>query len=524
VMLESVKIFSKERIGVNKLISMGNKLDLKESDYLEYLISDGETKTIVLYLENIADGRRLMDLAGRCDKPIIALKANRNPSSHEIARFHTSALAGDDLVADSALRQAGIHRVETLQEMVDCVRIFGLPIPRGRKLAVLGRSGGLAVILADAVHRYGFELARLSEDFFNMVGRETRAGVIRMTNPLDMGDIFNIDFYVQLMEKALQEKDVDGLVISHSYVVDSELETSRKIIQEAERLCGAYGKPVVFCLVTDRKNRFLMNPTGDFPVFEDVDHAMRALARSYGHHRTQSLRARGKGFKGVGPLRRKGKKIEIANAGDIFSNLARHGLPVVGHALAGSVKEALVRARKMGYPVALKTASLDILHKTEAGGVRIGIKGPGDLANGFRAMVRDLKKNGYRPEELLIQKMVPKGQEVFIGGKQDPEFGPVILFGLGGVFVEVLKDIAIRVAPIDAGTAREMIEEIKGSAILKGFRGQLPSDLAVLIQCMVRASRLLAEHPEIKNLDINPLVVLEKGKGCLIVDAKMDVI
>jgi len=218
------------------------------------------------------------------------------------------------------------------------------------------------------------------------------------------------------------------------------------------------------------------------------------------------------------------EKIEIANAGDLFNVLERHGLPVVSHALAGSEKEALARAREMGYPVALKTASLDILHKTEAGGVRIGIRGPGDLASGFRAMVRDLKKNGYRPEELLIQKMAPKGQEVFIGGKQDPEFGPVILFGLGGVFVEVLKDVVIRVAPIDAGTAREMIEEIKGAAILKGFRGQPPSDLAVLIQCMVRASRLLAEHPEIRNLDINPLVVLEKGKGCLIVDAKMDVI
>lgn len=524
VMAESVKIFSKERIGINKLISMGNKLDLKEADYLEYLISDRETKTIVLYLENIAEGRRLMDLAGRCDKPIIVLKANRNPSSNEIARFHTSALAGDDLVADSAFRQAGIHRVLTLQEMVDCVRIFGLPIPRGRKLAVLGRSGGLAVILADAVHRYGFKLARLSEDFFNLVRRETRAGVIRMTNPLDMGDIFNIDFYVQLMEKALQEKDVDGLVISHSYVVKREVEPSRKIIQEAKRLCKAYGKPVVFCLITDREDCFRMNPSGEFPVFEEVDHAMRALATSYEHHRTQSLRARGKGFKGMGPMRRKRKKIEIANAGDLFNVLERHGLPVVSHALAGSEKEALARAREMGYPVALKTASLDILHKTEAGGVRIGIRGPGDLASGFRAMVRDLKKNGYRPEELLIQKMAPKGQEVFIGGKQDPEFGPVILFGLGGVFVEVLKDVVIRVAPIDAGTAREMIEEIKGAAILKGFRGQPPSDLAVLIQCMVRASRLLAEHPEIRNLDINPLVVLEKGKGCLIVDAKMDVI
>jgi len=524
VMAESVKIFSKERIGVNKLISMGNKLDLNETDYLDYLIGDAETKTIVLYLENISEGRRLMDLAGRSDKPIVLLKANRNPSSHEIARFHTSALAGDDLVADSALRQAGIHRVQTLQEMVDCIRIFSLPIQRGRNLALLCRSGGLAVILADAAHRYGFTLARLSEDFFNLVRSGTRAGVIRMTNPLDMGDIFNIDFYVQLMEKALQEKDVDGLVVSHSYVVERELDPTRKIIREAKRLCEAYGKPVVFCLVTDRRNRFLMNPEGDYPVFEDVDHAMKALAVSFEHHRIQSLRALGKGFKGIGPVRRKGKKIEIATTGDIFHVLERYRLPVIRHAFAGNEKEILAHAGEMGYPVALKTASLEIIHKTETGGVRINLKKPADVRSGFRAMARDLRKSGYRPGDYLIQKMAPKGQEVFIGGKQDPEFGPVILFGLGGVFVEVLKDIAIRVAPVDNRTARGMIEEIRGAPILKGFRGQPRSDTAALAQCIVRASRLLAEHPEIQNLDINPLIVLEKGKGCLIVDAKMDVI
>lgn len=523
VMAESVKIFSKEGIGVSKLISIGNKLDLKEADYLEYLISDGETKIIVLYLENVAEGRRLMDLAARCDKPIILLKANRNPSSNEIARFHTSALAGDDFVTDSAVRQAGIHRVETLHEMVDCAKIFSLPVIRGKRLAVLGRSGGLAVILADAVHRYGFELARLSEDFFNLVRRETRAGVIRMTNPLDMGDIFNIGFYVQLMEKALQEKDVDGLVISHTLVIKPELETTRKVVQEAERLCRIYDKPVVFCLITDRDNRFLVQSPSGFPLFEEVDYALKALAKSCDHQRVLDQRARKRGFKDAGPLRRRGKRIRIAHAGDIFDTLERQGLPAVGHAVAGSEREARACARRIGYPVALKTASLDILHKTEAGGVRLGIGGPGELEKGLRAMARDMKKNGYPPGSFLIQKMAPKGQEVFIGGKQDPDFGPVILFGLGGIFVEVLKDVVLRVAPIDAAEARGMIEETRGAAILHGFRGRPPSDVNALVRCLVRASRLLAEHPEIRNLDINPVVVLEKGRGCLVVDAKMDV-
>jgi len=523
VMAESVKIFSKEGIGVNKMISMGNKLDLRESDYLEYLISDGGTKTILLYLENVADGRRLMSLAGRCEKPIVLLKANRNPSSHEIARFHTSALAGDDFVTDFAIRQAGIHRVDNLQEMVDCAKIFSLPIIRGRRLAVFGRSGGLAVILADSVHRYGFELARLSEDFFNLVRREIRAGVIRMTNPLDLGDIFNISFYVQLMEKALQEKDVDGLVISHTYVVKNELEPSRKIVEEAERLSRLYEKPVVFCLITDRENRFLVRSPGEFPVFEEVDHALKALARSYDQYMVLRRRTSKRQVAGPEPLRRKGKKIKIAHAGDIFAVLERYGLPVIGHDVAGNEKEARICARRIGYPVALKTASLEIIHKTEAGGVKLGLRGPGELLKGLRGMERNLRKNGYPADSFLIQKMAPEGQDVFIGGKQDPDFGPVILFGLGGIFVEVLKDVVLRVAPIDSATAREMIEETRGAALLRGFRGRPPSDVKALVQCLVRTSRLLADHPEIQNLDINPVVVLEKGKGCLVVDAKMDV-
>lgn len=523
VMLEGLKLFSQDTIGVNKLVSMGNKLDLNENDYLDYLIHDPGTKIVALYLENIAGGRRLMNLAGSTDKPIIVLKANTSSSSNEIARFHTSALAGDDLVADAAFRQAGIHRVQNMQDMMDNVKIFSLPLLRGANLALLCRSGGMAVMLADAVHRYGFKLANLSPSFFDLVRREVRAGVIRMTNPLDLGDVFNLPFYVQLMEKALQEETVDGLVISHSYVVAADIHPTRKIIAEAGRLCKTYGKPVVFCLIADREQCHRINHAEDFPVFQEVDRAVKALARLYDHSKVLAARAEGKGFTGLPGFRNRRKKIDMRHSGDLLAVLETYRLTPVDYSVVRSEEEALKQARRMGYPVALKTAALEIVHKTEAGGVTIGIAGPEALRKTFRAMRKALMRQGWASEPFILQKMAPRGQEVFIGGKQDPEFGPVILFGLGGIHVEVMKDVALRVAPIDERTAREMLDEIRGAALLRGFRGEPPSDRSALAKCLVRASRLIAEHPEIKNLDINPLMVLKKGEGCLVVDAKMEI-
>ena len=203
IALDCMRLLSYENLGASKLISMGNKLDVNENDFFEFLRSDPDTGVIGFYLEDVADGVRLMKLAESTEKPLIVLKANTNPASNHAARFHTAALAGDDEVVTAAFRQAGIHRVQNLTEMMESFKVFSLPVIKGTRLAVLGRSGGQAVLLADAVHRYGFELAKLSDDFFNHVRQHIRAGVIRMSNPLDMGDIFNIDAYAGIVEKAL---------------------------------------------------------------------------------------------------------------------------------------------------------------------------------------------------------------------------------------------------------------------------------------------------------------------------------
>ena len=290
IALDCMRLLSYENLGASKLISMGNKLDVNENDFFEFLRSDPDTRVIGFYLEDVADGGRLMRLAAQTEKPLIVLKANTNPASNHAARFHTAALAGDDEVVTAAFRQAGIHRVQNLTEMMESFKVFSLPVIKGPRLAVLGRSGGQAVLLADAVHRYGFELAKLSDDFFSHVRQHIRAGVIRMSNPLDMGDIFNIDAYAGIVEKALAEDGVDGVVISHAYVANLEVAPSKRLLEASLDLSRRYGKPVIPCIIPDKHTWFSVKEEADAFLFEDVDTALKALSRSLWHHRFQAGR------------------------------------------------------------------------------------------------------------------------------------------------------------------------------------------------------------------------------------------
>jgi acetyltransferase len=510
-----MRLLSYENLGASKLISMGNKLDVNENDFFEYLRTDPDTAVIGFYLEDVADGGRLMKLAAATEKPLIVLKANTNPASNHAARFHTAALAGDDEVVTAAFRQAGIHRVQNLSELMECFKVFSLPVVKGTRLAVLGRSGGQAVLLADAVHRYGFELAKLSDDFFNHVRQHIRAGVIRMSNPLDMGDIFNIDAYAGIVEKALSEEGVDGVVFSHAYVADLEIAPSKRLLEASHALAHRYGKPVIPCIIPDKHTWFsVKEETGAF-LFEDVDTALSALSRSLWHHRFQSGRRKDAPKRPSGSKRAPSLRPGFMNPDEAFSLLGTYGLPHAGLAVAGSADEAVKAARRLRYPVALKTADPGVLHKTEKGGVALNIGGEQEL----RKAVRSMKAKRY-----LVQKMAPEGTEVIIGARKDNEFGHVVLFGLGGIFVELLKDTAMRIVPLTAKEAESMVLEIRAAGLLKGFRGKGPLDVKALGRCIAGISKLLVDHPEIRNIDINPLILYGKGQGCIAVDAKIEVI
>ncbi len=514
IAMDCMRLLSYENLGASKLISMGNKLDVNENDFIEFLCTDPDTRVIGCYLEDVADGAGLMSLAARTEKPLIVLKANTNPVSNSAAKFHTAALAGDDDVVTAAFRQAGIHRVQNLAEMMECFKVFSLPVIRGNRLAVLGRSGGQAVLLADAVHRYGFELAKLSDDFYGFVRQHIRADVIRMSNPLDMGDIFNIDAYAGIVEKALCEDCVDGVVFSHAYVASLEVAPSRRLLEASLGLSKRYGKPVLPCIIPDKYSWFSMKEeTGTF-LFEDVDTAMKALSNSLRHHRRREAMKAAAPARVARPKRRPPLKPGFMPPEEAFPLLGSCGIPHAAVAVAESVDEAARAARRMRYPVALKTADPNVLHKTEKGGVVLGLVNEQALRKAWRAM---------KSKRCLVQKMAPAGTEVIIGARKDNEFGHVVLFGLGGILVELLKDTAMRVIPLTAKEAESMVLDIKAAGLLKGFRGRGPLDVKALGRCIAGISKLLQEHPEIRNIDINPLILYGKGKGCIAVDAKIEV-
>jgi acetyltransferase len=416
------------------------------------------------------------------------------------------------------MKQAGIHRVENLKEMTDSFKAFSLKPLKGLRLAVVTRSGGHAVLAADSVYRHGFKLASFSEDFFNMLSEKTRAGVIRRTNPVDLGDVFDFNVHQEIAERALREDGVDGVVVVHSYALGLDSEPTRSFIASIANLSKAHEKPIIFCMNGHKEDWFAMREVVDFPIFMHVDEALMALRLSYTHFINRT-RVRGD-YSQMMKYTEKGAIASRLTPGimpvvEVFDLIRTYGLTVADYRLVKDMEEGLKAARAIGYPVSLKIVSPYILHKTEAAAVLLNIENKKALEKAFQ----DRKADSY-----LIQKMVPSGCEIIIGGRNDPEFGPVILCGLGGIFVEVYKDAAVRVVPIDEEMALQMIEELKGAAILKGFRGQEPYDMKYLVTVLVKVSRLLMEHPEIKVLDINPLILQQKGNGGIAVDIKLQIL
>ncbi|MGD0230973.1 MAG: acetate--CoA ligase family protein [Syntrophorhabdales bacterium] len=510
---EMVRRCLAEHVGLGKLASIGNSLMVDANDFLEFLIGDPATGPIGLYLEDVKNGRRLMDLASGTEKPVIVLKANTSPVSREIASFHTAALLGDEIVIDAAFRQAGIHRVATLQDMVDCFKIFSLPLLAGPNLVLISRSGGQAVVLADEAHKHGFVLPKLPPAFFNRIGEKAKAGVIRATNPIDLGDVFNDLFYLEVIGAALKEPSVDGVIFFYDYPFNET--TVFDMAKGIEDLRRVSEKPLVLCMVPDRRDWFDLRYGSSGQWFSEPERAFAALKRSLAHYRNgvSGRRTTGDGATADAPAAMLGHgQPGIASTAGALSLMETYGVPLVPYELVTDLPGCIEAAHRMGYPVALKAAEPFIAHKTEAGAVRLNIGSDGELTDAFDAMAADV---------YLLQAMAASGVETIIGGKRDAEFGPVVMFGLGGIFVEVMNDVTLRVAPVDERAAREMIEEIKGAPLLSGARGAGRADTGSIARALVAVSRLLVDHPEVEGIDINPLRVFKEGKGCLALDVKI---
>jgi acetyltransferase len=494
--LSYLGFLAEENMGINKFVSLGNKLDVDENDLLEYLISDEGTRIILLYLEGFTDGRRFIEIASKSKKPILVHKSNRFKASSSIAYSHTAALFADDTLVDHALEQAGCVRVNTMDDAMDYMKILTLPPLKGNRLAVVSRSGGHAVIAADACAHYGFQLLPFPEDFLKKVESRLRAHVIRLQNPLDLGDLFDLGFYEYIVEEMLKREDVDGVLLGHGYRRGGfEQEPSRNLVQKVEDLVERYQKPVALFVFTEAVEMGYLRTHSNIPIFAAPENAMTAfhLSHKWASRRPISLEAQaipGIDIKKAEAILDNATGQETLLLKDSIDLLKIYGFAVPDYRLASTLDEAFEARQSLGGPVAMKINRPHISHKSDLGAVRINLSSEEQI----RAAFHDLQTlAGGDPMEVLIQSMVDKGREVILGGKQDGVFGPVILFGLGGIFVETMEDVVWRVAPISSDEAHHMINQIKGRKIL------------------VTLSQMLVDFPVIQEIDINPVMVFSDG-------------
>jgi acetyltransferase len=520
-----------EGLGFNKFVSAGNMLNIKAEEFLSYFIEDPGTKYILLYLEGIEDGRKLMEVARKSPKPIVAFKANIGQFGKSIASSHTASLSSNDRVVDAAFRQCGIIRVNDATTLGNDLKILHLPPMRGKNLAIISRSGGHAVIAADACETSGLTLAEFPKDFLEEIEKHFRASVIKLTNPLDLGDLFDLEIYLKIIDRTLAHEGVDGIVFLHTFNATFEGQRSRDLINQIIELSKKYDKPLAIYVSSEDQEVSYLKKNLQHPIFTQVVETVRALELNRWYYAEKERRQQPAEIPSFG-VDKKSARSHLEKARGERRDLLLHegaeilrlyGIPIVRGILVPDEAEAIRAAKELSFPVAMKVISKQISHKSDVGGVQLNLRSEMGVADAYRDMTQRIRQAYPEAmiEGVLIQPMVTGGRELIVGGRQDAQFGPVVLVGLGGIFVEIFGEVSVRVTPISRGEALEMIDQLRGSAMLRGARGTKPSDIAAAAEVLLRISQLLCDLPEVHEIDINPLRVFQEKEGCLALDVRM---
>ena len=522
---------SKEGVGLSKFMSVGNMADVSESDLIEMLGDDPDTRVVLVYLEGIRDGRRFLDVCRRVTKkkPVIVVKSGVSASGLKAVSSHTGSLAGSDRAFDAACRQCGVLRVFSVQDLFDYALLFAYqPLLKRDRLAIVTNAGGPAVMAVDAAERLGLTMAVLSEGTKNAL-RDFLPPAGSTANPVDvLGDCLAAP-YGKALDTVIADPDVGGLMAILSPQVVTEI---RETAEEVVRVARTSGKPVVGCFMGGQRMQaaatcFSRNLVPNYAFPERAVSALHGMVR----HLEWTRRPEGTG---PGPVPGKDRAREVfdraagaSTIGDVEGRriLAAYGIRTIASTLATSAQECAEIAGRVGFPLVMKLVSPDILHKTEAGGVRVGVQDAKEAGRVFGEIVAAAKafRSDARIEGVQLQEQLTRAAEVIIGVSRDPQFGHLLMFGLGGVFVEAMKDVSFRVAPLTDLDADAMIDETRGSAVLRGFRGLPPADIGAVKDVLMRVSALCVDFPEISEMDINPLMVLERGKGAVAVDVRFGV-
>ena len=520
------------RLGLAKFVSLGNKADVSETDLLQAWADDKDTKVILIYSEGLPNGQEFIKVAREVSKikPIVAIKSGVTKSGSRAVSSHTGSLAGSEQAYQAAFQQAGVLRAVDMASMFDMALALGYqPLLKQDRIAIITNAGGPGILATDALERSGMSLARLKNETIQTL-EQFLPDAASAANPVDVLGDAREDRYRFALEVVAEDPNVDGIMVVLTPQAMTEIEGTAKAVGELSRKID---KPVLACFMGEAKVQkgIKVLREYDVPNFSFPERASLAFS-SMSQYRSiknrldpvyENFEVNNQIVREVLESAKNDGRYAIGDS-EAWNILKAYGLAIPRSELAKTAQEAVTLAGEIGYPVVMKIASPDILHKTDVGGVKVGLQSPDQVRDAFELMIYRTER--YLPEATIwgcqIQEMAPPGGlEVLIGMNRDPQFGPLVTFGLGGIYVEVLKDVTFRVAPFTKLDAKAMLEEIRSKALLDGVRGNPAVDKEALVETLLRMGQLVQEFPEIAEFDINPLIVYPEGQGAIAIDMRL---
>lgn len=535
----------RDKTGLKYFVSCGNEADVEFAECVEYMADDPGVKVIAGYIEGLKNVDKFKIAADRAlekGKPIVVLKVGRSVAGARAASSHTGSITGADDLYAALFKQKGIIRVETVEELLDSCNTFALSnVPKGRNVAILTMSGGAAIQIADKCEELGLNVPEIGGQTVVKL-KELLPGFSATGNPVDLSAQFTqiVGGFKNCIKILADDENIDVITVFLNLIWGSWQQVAEQLVEASKMI----NKPLAVVWVEGKPEAIDMLKRNKVLVFTEPIRSVKAIAAliRYNEFRERKMlfaeeakttdsvklqtdeKRKSKAMAAIQAVRDSGRSVLTEREGKELLKL--YGIPVTSEKLATTPEEALSLARSIGYPVALKVESSDIAHKTEANVIKLGVHNDEELQDAYREILGNAKK--YNPAAkiagVLVQEMVGAGTEVIVGMTKDPQIGPAILFGLGGIFVEVMKDVSLKTLPISRHDAEDMIREIKAFRLLNGYRGKPPADLEVLSDILLKVAQMsldLEQH--ISELDINPIIVFEKGKGAKAVDALMTV-
>ena len=524
-----------KHIGLSDLVSIGNRADVNETDLMQFFSEDQHTKVIALYIEGVDDGQRFLKVAKEISKtkPIVALKAGRAQRTSAAIVSHTGSLAGADEAYEAAFKQAGVTRAPTILELFDWAAAFTmLPLPSGEETVLVTNGGGAGVMATDAAENYGVRLMDLPSDLASQL-RNFMPSFGSVLNPVDLTGMASAEDYKGAVETLLNDNRVKNVIVLYCHTAQTNPVDVASAIAKAKQTAKTQ-KPIVANLIGGEEcnTGIWMLMDSGIPAYDTPEKAVATLGQilSYwrfseqGEARKVSLKVdRDQAKSVIDSAKREGRMVlmpsEAARVAEAY------GIPTPKKAAVTTLSQAVQAAEKVGFPVALEVESPDILHKVDVGGIVLDLTSKEQVKKAFDEIMKNVFQKAPKAEirGIVVRRMVPKGRELFIGMHRDKMFGPLISFGSGGTLVELFKDVSIRVAPIDAGDAERMIGETKAQKLIQGIRGEEPGDPEVVVEAILRVSKLAEDFHEITDIDVNPLFLYGKGEPeqALAVDVKV---